>query len=432
MVVAANPAVGAAPAVTGATCAVNSDGWCSNSTLKFEGTDLASVKAIRIGSTAAEEKQITCADKFAATADTVSCTVAMASSAKAGLYPVTLVLGDQTQVEAGSVLLGALWELPSMQTWTSTTASAPHKVTGQSSDWPSTGDAWSISGTFDPANHYSVLFYNIEAEAAAGNPSQITCALLTVTASKLTCTIVAANGVMGMYRFLVKDTTKGTLLLGSTSLGAIAVNPPLPAVTGAQGECATNSAACVNGAALTISGTNFNYRDHAYQQFFVGVTEAQRSAIRLTPTAVSMTDLTANLAVAHGTPAGSYPVFVKVQVCMMHMMSPPRYVGNLVLQSGSIAGFNMEMPTGYSSETQGAAGGRCGVMSAGYIAVTILAVVFGVMFLILLVALTLVCLRKAERHRHLPEGNRFWDVMASDVPAVASERKDFDSDCVVR
>ncbi|CAC9531409.1 hypothetical protein LDHU3_33.1820:CDS1 [Leishmania donovani] len=48
-----------------------------------------------------------------------------------------------------------------------------------------------------------------------------------------------------------------------------------------------------------------------------------------------MTDLTANLTVAHGTPAGSYPVFVKVQVCMMHMMSPPRYVGNLVLQAGS-------------------------------------------------------------------------------------------------
>ncbi|CBZ29915.1 conserved hypothetical protein [Leishmania mexicana MHOM/GT/2001/U1103] len=431
MVVVANPAVYAAPTVTGATCAVNKDGWCTNSMLKFEGIDLASVKALRIGSTAAEEKGITCADKFAATATTVSCTVAMASSAKAGLYPVTLVLDDKTQVEAGSVLLGAFWELPSMQTWTSTTASGPHKVTEQSSDWPSTGDAWSISGTFDPANHYSVLFYNIEAEAAAGNPSQVTCALLTVTATKLTCTIIAANGVMGMYRFLVKDTTKDVLLLGSTSLGAIAVNPPLPTVTGAQGECATSSTACVSGAALTISGTNFNYRDHAYQQFFVGVTEAQRSAIRLSPTTVSTTDLTAKLTVADGTPAGSYPVFVKVQVCMMHMMSPPRYVGNLVLQSGSIAGFNTDMPTGSSSETEGAADGRRGGMSAGYIAVTILAVVFGVMFLIVLGALTFVCLRKVERQHRLPEGNRFWDSMASDVPAVTSDRKGFSNDCVV-
>ncbi|TPP55577.1 putative integral membrane protein [Leishmania donovani] len=163
-----------------------------------------------------------------------------------------------------------------------------------------------------------------DAEILRDNPSALT------ETPAMTTTL---DGAAAGHVFLVRG--GGTLLLGSTSLGAIAVNPPLPTVTGARGECATNSAACVSGAALTISSTNFNYRDHAYQQFFVGVTEARRSAVRLTPTAVSMTDLTANLTVAHGTPAGSYPVFVKVQVCMMHMMSPPRYVGNLVLQAGS-------------------------------------------------------------------------------------------------
>ncbi|XQJ30064.1 hypothetical protein NXY56_006142 [Leishmania guyanensis] len=194
----------------------------------------------------------------------------------------------------------------------------------------------------DPAKSYSVVFYNTEADAVPGNPSPVTCAALSVAATKLTCTIIAANGVMGMYRFLVKDTTSDTLLLGSTPLNSIAVNPPLPAVTGASGECATSSAACISGATLTIKGTNFNHRDALYQRFSVGVTKAQRSAIRLAPTAVSETDVTATLTVADGTPAGSYPVFVEVQVCMMQMMSPLRYVGNLVLNSGSASGFNRD------------------------------------------------------------------------------------------
>ncbi|XQJ30065.1 hypothetical protein NXY56_006143 [Leishmania guyanensis] len=414
-----NPAAYATPAVTGATCTVNSDGWCINSALKFDGTDLATVAALRIGSTDAEQQNITCTDKFAVTATTISCTVAMASSAIAGLYPATLVLGNGTQVEAGSVLLGALWETQGMPTWTSTTPSSPHKVTGESSSWPSTGEAWTISGAFDPAKSYSVVFYNTEADAVPGNPSPVTCAALSVAATKLTCTIIAANGVMGMYRFLVKDTTSDTLLLGSTPLNSIAVNPPLPAVTGASGECATSSAACISGATLTIKGTNFNHRDALYQRFSVGVTKAQRSAIRLAPTAVSETDVTATLTVADGTPAGSYPVFVEVQVCMMQMMSPLRYVGNLVLNSGSVAGFNMEMLTGSFPEAQGAIDGDGSKMSSGYVAAVVLASIFGVLFLAVLTALTVVCVRGANRSRCMADANNFWGSMGSELPGVA-------------
>ncbi|GET91858.1 hypothetical protein, conserved [Leishmania tarentolae] len=430
-VVVVNPAVYAAPAVTGATCSGNDDGrWCNNSMLTLTGTDLASVKALRFGFPDAKQEQITCNDNFIATSTTISCTVVMTSASNAGLYPVALVLEDNKQVESGSLLLGALWDLPEMQIWTSTTPSSPHKVTGQSSDWPSTGDLWSISGTFDPNSQYSVFFYNTQQKAANGGPSPITCTQLVISDTNLSCIILAPKGAMGMHRFLVKDITKDALLLGSTSLWSIAVNPPMPAVTGAEGECATNSNACVDGATLTIKGINFNDRNHTYQKFFVGVTEVQRRAINLTPTSVGPDGVNVTLTVAHGTPAGSYPVFVKIQVCMMQMMSPVHYVGNLVLQSGTSAGFNTGMPTGHFSQTQSAVDDHHQGLSSGYVAVASLAVTFGALFLIVVVVLTVVCLRRSQR-RYQQEGNRYWGSVASDMPAAVSEPHDLNNKTVV-
>ncbi|KPA76647.1 hypothetical protein ABB37_07503 [Leptomonas pyrrhocoris] len=238
VIIVALPHVNAAAAVTTASCAVNADGSCLNTTVSFTGTDLDKVASVRIGLTPADEALIKC-DTVKPSAKAVTCTLAVASSAKAGLYPATLALSDGTQVEAGSFLIGNTYEQKSLPRWTSTTKSSNYRVTGQSSDWPSTGDTWSVSGTFNPASTYSIVFYNNQKKAAIDSPGTPTCAPVKVTATTLTCTITSANGVMGMYNFLVRDSTNNALLLGSSSLPMLAVNPPLPEVTGASGDCAT-------------------------------------------------------------------------------------------------------------------------------------------------------------------------------------------------
>jgi hypothetical protein len=366
------------------------DDLCRNTVVTLTGTQLAGVTSVRVGSTAAEQALLPCALAGTPTPRTVACTLAPEASISGGVYPVTLVLSGGATVDAGSLAVGTFLEASGVAGWTNTSGSSAYRVTGQSSSWPSTGDVWSVRGTFNTASTYSIVFYNSQPAAVAGSPGTPTCSPVTVTATTLSCTITSANGVMGMYNFLVKDTTNNALLLGSSSLYKIAVNPPLPEVTGASGSCATSSAACVSGASLTITGTNFNYRSAAYQKFFVGVTSAQRSAIQLTPTAAAKSGVTATLSIEGNVAAGSYPIFVKLQVCMMGMMSPLRYVGNLVLHEGSVAGFNVDFPEGVVDRL-----GSCETWwrVPAYKASVAFAVIFAVLFLALLITLIVICCR---------------------------------------
>ncbi|KAG5493537.1 hypothetical protein JIQ42_01907 [Leishmania sp. Namibia] len=412
--IVANPGVHAAVSVKGAVCIANLKEWCTNSTMTLMGEELESVASVRVGATAAEQQQVHCEINYKSS-DTILCTLTMALSAKAGPYLLTLVIpgtagADDSEVPAGNVLLGAFWGTSYTSFWNPSTTSS---VTNQSSNWPSTGDGWTLHGNFDEDKTYTLFFFSSEAKAVAGNPSMVTCASVTHTTSTLTCTIIAVNGVMGMYRVLVTESETNAVLLGTTLLPSIAVNPPLPDVVGASGDCAASSAECVTGAKLILQGINFNYRKAEYQEFFVGVTEAQRNAISLTPVEVDKNGVTTTLTVADGTPAGSYPVFVRLQVCMMGMMSPLRHVGNLVLKSGDIAGFNMDMPTGSYRETQSAS------IPPGQAAAIILAAILGVLFLAALVALTVVCARRAARRRRSGEVNEFSENVEIGLPAAA-------------
>ncbi|KPA76646.1 hypothetical protein ABB37_07502 [Leptomonas pyrrhocoris] len=372
------------------------DDLCRNAIVTLTGTELASVASVLVGSTAGEQAQLPCPLTGSPTARTVSCNLAPAPSVGNGVYPVTLVLSSGAKVEAGSLAVGTFLEAKGVAGWANTSGSSNYRVTGQSSDWPSTGDTWSVSGTFNPASTYSIVFYNNQKKAAIDSPGTPTCAPVKVTATTLTCTITSANGVMGMYNFLVRDSTNNALLLGSSSLPMLAVNPPLPEVTGASGDCATSSASCVNGAALTITGTNFNYRSAAYQQFFVGVTSAQRRAIQLATTAVDKKGVTLQLRTYGNVGAGSYPIFVKVQVCMMGMMSPLRFVGNLVLgAAGQTPGFNLDMPNGVTDDGEPSRSR----MSGGYFAAVVFACLLGVLFLIALIALIVMVVRQRRRSR---------------------------------
>ncbi|KAL7700216.1 hypothetical protein NQL31_002398 [Lotmaria passim] len=392
---AALPVASAAATVTSATCAVDDAGACGNgSTVTFTGTDLGDVTSVRIAPASADEVHITCTN-VTATATTATCTLATTSTAT-DLYPVTLVLSNGAAMEAGSLLIGNTYEQKNLPRWTATSRSSAYRVTAQSSDWPSTGDTWSVSGTFDTASTYSIIFYNNQPGAVAGSPGAPTCTPVKVTATTLSCTITTAVGAMGMYSFLVKDVTNNALLPGSTGLSKLAVNPPLPEVSGASGRCATSSASCVSGASLTIVGTNFNSRSAAYQKFVVGVTSAQRSAIQLTPTAVDASGVTVTLNVAEKVPAGSYPVFVRVQVCAMGMMSPLYYVGNLVLGMDSVGGFNLDFPSGGNDGEKMV---TKSVMSGGYIAAIVFACVFAFLFLVAIVGFVVVCVRQRRRHR---------------------------------
>ncbi|KPI87972.1 hypothetical protein ABL78_2963, partial [Leptomonas seymouri] len=333
------PLVNAAATVANASCSAGTVGSCLNTSATFSGTDLAQVTTVRIGLNFVDTALIKC-ESPTTTTTTVTCNLVVAASVRDGVYPVTLVMSDRTEVEAGSLLIGNFYEQESLPQWTSTTNSSVYRVTGQSSDWPSSGDTWSVSGTFDITSTYSIVFYNNQVKKVGESPGTPTCAPVKVTASALSCTITSASGVMGMYNFLVKDNSNNALLLGSSSLYMLAVNPPLPVVTGASGSCATSSASCVSGASLVISGTNFNHRSPEYQQFLVGVNSGQRSAIRLTPTAVDEHSITVAMDIKQDVAAGSYPIFVRLQVCAMSMMSPLYYVGNLVIGGDkSAAGF---------------------------------------------------------------------------------------------
>ncbi|KAG5495074.1 hypothetical protein JKF63_02127 [Porcisia hertigi] len=416
-------AANASPRVLSGTCKPGADTWCINSLVELKGEELGSVKSVLIGSTAAEQQSITCTTEFRATADAVSCIMAVQKSTNAGLYPVTLVLDDDSQVEGGSLAVGAFLGAHDVSGWTKTTPSSRHKVTGQSSDWPSTGDAWSVDGVFEPSTTYEVVFYNMQPDAAAGNPSTVTCDKMEVTETKLTCIITAVTGVMGMFRFLVKDTKENALLLGSTSLYSIAVNPPLPVTSGAAGACATSSKACTSGAELTIFSTHFNYRDPAYQKFFVGVTAAQQSAIRFEPTAVNKSSVTVRLTVDENVPAGIYPVFVKLQVCAMGMMSPGSYVGYVVLKSDSTKGFDTSIPSGSLPENDDVSDHQIGGKPAGYVAAVVLASVFGVLVVLLLITLTFMCVRHPPLRNVAAEDHSFWRMGRTEGEA-ASQRKD--------
>ncbi|KAG5469387.1 hypothetical protein LSCM1_02604 [Leishmania martiniquensis] len=389
--VVANPAVHAETTVNSVTCTVSIEGWCvGGSKVEIKGENLDQVASVAIRATSGGKTMLQCAiDKAAGTS--LECTIEAEVVVKAGPYSLALVLSSaddtsSTEVSAGTLLLGALWGLEEVLHWTAGTNS---HVESQSSDWPSTGDAWTLKGIFDVKKSYSMRFYYTDAEDAPAIPSpEVTCVSMKITVNTLTCNIVTFNNAMGMYRVLVQESDTKAILVGTVSLSSIAVNPSLPAVTRASGNCAENSEKCVTGASLTLHGINFNSRKVNYQKFFVSFTETQQSAILLTPTEVSKENITVTLTVAEGTPAGSYPVYVQVQVCMMEMLSPLQYVGNLVLKSGSAKGFNLDPPAGGCHECQGADG-----MSAGHLAATILAAIFGVLFLAVLVTLVIVCVR---------------------------------------
>ncbi|EPY20539.1 hypothetical protein AGDE_14619 [Angomonas deanei] len=152
-------------------------------------------------------------------------------------------------VHVGNLLIGNFYELNPPVWNTAPVGNAEYAVSSIQNDQPNTGDSFVIYGIFDASQTYTVQFYNLQSPMVDGSPGLPTCTGVVATSSSLTCTVKSEIGMMGMYRFLVTDST-GWILPGSTTVNAIAINPTNPTV----------SSATFSSNVLTITGENLQLR----------------------------------------------------------------------------------------------------------------------------------------------------------------------------
>lgn len=374
-----------------------SDANCiSNSTLTMEGltglTATSGVDAVtvEINTTMAPYltstvATATCAEAVVSSTGTLTCRLTLSKDFPIGEYPVTLTAtaaatAATTTYDAGFLVLGEIYNLLSdasvsaesrlTSRWREGSAADASTaavrdaqlVTGISSDWPTTGDAFTIYGLFNRSATYDVIFYNTQSgfasiandKAAENFLPELTG--LAVSDYGLSGVITTRVGNMGMMGFFVRERSTGVILQGSGLLFLIAVNPADIVITSVAGDCATNATLCVANTAsavantMTFTGTNFNFRSAGYVTFRVGDeanTNNINNNINITATSVSADGTSLTAAVTFSTAdgllsAGEYPVYARNQICALGMKSPYVLVG--AIRYGSFYNTAVKIP----------------------------------------------------------------------------------------
>lgn len=262
-----------------------------------------------------------------------------ASDAVAGEYPVYWEQQSCTHgmrsapVLAGRLLIGDFRQAQLPGWSAAATALSPSRVvSGRSPSWLSAGETLTVAGSFDPAQTYSILFYNTESASKSPMADDNTvdrpsCQSVGVSATALTCVVTTTANSVGMYGFLVREGgSSGAILPGSTALASLAVNPPPLAITAAA--CTSTSCAGPGPVTLRLTGSGFNTMGVNYTSLaLVGVDGAS-----VVTSAVSAAALEATVTLPSSVPSGTYAVQARVRVCAMDMESPPQTVA--VLQVG--------------------------------------------------------------------------------------------------
>lgn len=318
-----------------------------------------------------------------------------------GLYQVSVSHADGSDTtSAGAVMIGEYLQLD-VKGWTPAPSITNAMVSGYSNGQPSTGDVWRVFGVFNSSTKYQVLLHNKEAEAAKGNDGgSPRCLVTAVYVTWIECTMSVHSGVIGMWGLLVEEVPTGAYL-PSPALSAIAVNPLSPVVTRATGACAGDSSRCVTGAALTLAGTGFNIRGSSFNRVTIGGSDGR---ITCKPTEVSATELTCTLTVPSGTPAGQYQITVDIEVCTMPMYAPAVAAGSLIIGGGSSSsGWTPLNIQDYA---------LLAVVQRRPVAATVLAIMFGIAFFAVAVALLVIVLRcqivPKRRAQEDAAGDEMW------------------------
>jgi len=128
-----------------------------------------------------------------------------------------------------------------------------------------------LTGTFTPGDmdKYSLTFTS---ESPNDSSAGLVVSLDSVTATSAVATLITYPGTSGLWKPVLNVANIAVSPQQTASRRFFVAQPPAPTMTGASGDCCTDSTKCVSGASLTISGTNFNKMTigYTYVSFYSG------------------------------------------------------------------------------------------------------------------------------------------------------------------
>lgn len=192
----------------------------------------------------------------------------------------------------GTILFGKLYGLKEGFFFSGTPPSDAYVVGESKNTKIFDGFPLNITGKFNSSKKYSVEFYSDDITEDVS--SVITCNSTKPTDSVLSCIIDGTAYLNRTFHFLVHDLTVNNFVTMKNFMGNLTFENPyptkLPAISGANGSCADDSAECLDGANITFNGYDFaQYAPDGYHVNIENFKNAECVVLNTTKTSLTCT-----------------------------------------------------------------------------------------------------------------------------------------------